>query len=155
MPCDALAPNAGTRADRAISVAAPPSIVFAWMCQLRVAPYSYDLLDNFGHRSPQKRNAGLSHLELGQRFMTLFALSSFVDGEQITLRCKGVAVTYAVREQGAGSRLHVRVLFDGPVLLGRLVALGDLVMMRKQLLTLKALAEQEAARPWLHVAEHQ
>jgi hypothetical protein len=125
------------------------------MCQLRVAPYSYDLLDNFGRRSPRKRNPALLHLEIGQRFMTLFALTSFVDGEQITLRSKGVAVTYAVREQGAGSRLHVRVLFDGPVLLGRLIALGDLVMMRKQLLTLKALAEQEAVRPWHHVAEHQ
>jgi hypothetical protein len=155
MPCDALVPNAGARADRAISVAAPPSIVFAWICQLRVAPYSYDLLDNFGRPSPRKRNPGLLHLEVGQRFMTLFALSSFVDGEQITLRSKGVAVTYAVRQEGAGSRLHVRVLFDGPVFLGRLLALGDLVMMRKQLLTLKALAEQELRGPCHQVAEHQ
>jgi hypothetical protein len=145
MPCDVLATDARTRADRAISVAAPPSIVFAWMCQLRVAPYSYDLLDNFGRRSPRKRDPCLLHLEVGQRFMTLFRLSSFVEGEHITLGSKGVAVTYAVRREGAGSRLHVRVLFDGPVLLGHLVALGDLVMMRKQLLTLKGLAEREAA----------
>jgi hypothetical protein len=144
MPCDALAPNAGTRAERAISIAAPPSIVFAWLCQLRVAPYSYDLLDNFGRRSPSKRNPGLLRLEVGQRFMTLFALSSFVDGEQITLRSKDVAVTYAVWPEGAGSRLQVRVLFEGPVVVGRLLALGDLVMMRKQLLTLKTLAEREA-----------
>jgi hypothetical protein len=146
MPCDALGPRAGVQADRAISIAAPPPIVFSWLCQLRVAPYSYDLLDNLGHRSPRERNPELVRLEVGQRFMTMFALQSFVDGEQITLRSKGgVAVTYAVQPEGAGSRLHVRVLFGGPRLLARVLALGDLMMMRKQLLTLKWLAEREAA----------
>jgi hypothetical protein len=145
LPCDALCPRAGIRADRAISAAAPASIVFAWLCQLRVAPYSYDILDNFGRRSPRERNPELRHLEIGQRFMTIFALQSFVDGEQITLLAKGVAVTYAVRPDGVGSRLHVRVLFEGPRLVARALALGDLVMMRKQLITLKSLAEREAA----------
>ena len=145
LPCDALCSRAGVRADRAISIAAPPPIVFAWLCQLRIAPYSYDILDNFGRRSPRERNPELLHLEIGQRFMTIFALQSFVDGEQITLRSKGAAVTYAVRAEGTGSRLHVRVLFEGPRLLARALALGDLVMMRKQLITLKSLAEREAA----------
>ena len=145
LPCDALAPDAGTRADRAVTIDASPPIVFSWLCQLRVAPYSYDLLDNFGHRSPRKRDPGLTRLKVGQRFMTLFALQSFVDGEHITLRSKSVTVTYAVRPQGSGSRLHVRVLFEGPSFVGRLLALGDVVMMRKQLLTLKSLAEREAA----------
>ena len=147
LPCDAVRPHAGVQADRAISIAAPPAIVFAWLCQLRAAPYSYDLLDNLGRRSPRARNPELVRLEAGQRFMTMFALWSFVDGEQITLRSKGVAVTYAVRPEGAGSRLHARVWFGGPRLLARVVALGDLVMMRKQLRTLKTLAEREATPP--------
>jgi hypothetical protein len=145
LPCDRLRPHSGVQADRAVSIDAPPPIVFSWLCQLRVAPYSYDALDNLGRRSPRERNPELVHLELRQRFMTVFALRSFVDGEQITLRSKGVAVTYAVQPEGTGSRLHVRVLFGGPRLLARVLALGDLVMMRKQLLTLKSLAEQEAA----------
>jgi hypothetical protein len=145
MPCDTLAPTAGTRADRAISIDAPQSTVFCWLCQLRAAPYSYDILDNFGRRSPRQRNPALSHLEVGQRFMTMFTLRSFVDGAQITLRSKGVAVTYAVRPQGPGTRLHVRVLFEGPRFIARALALGDVVMMRKQLLTLKSLAEGEGA----------
>lgn len=145
LPCDALCPRAGLRADRAISIAAPPSIVFSWLCQLRAAPYSYDLLDNLGRQSPRSRNPELVRLEVGQRFMTIFALQSFVDGEQITLRARGVAVTYAIQPQDAGSRLHVRVWFSGPRLPARVLALGDLVMMRKQLLTLKSLAERDAA----------
>lgn len=144
MPCDELAPRAHTCADRAISIDASPSIVFCWLCQLRAAPYSYDILDNAGRRSPRARNPELTHLQVGQRFMTLFTLRSFVDGEQITLRAKGVAVTYAVAPEGAGSRLHVRVRFEGPRVVGRVLAVGDLVMMRKQLLTLKSLAEREA-----------
>jgi hypothetical protein len=144
LPCDALCARAGVQADRAISIAAPPSIVFSWLCQLRVAPYSYDLLDNLGRRSPRARNPELDRLEAGQRFMTMFALQSFVDGEQITLRSRRVAVTYAVRPEGAGARLHVRVWFGGPRPAARVLALGDWVMMRKQLLTLKSLAERDA-----------
>jgi hypothetical protein len=145
LPCDALRPARGVRADRAIGIAATPAIVFAWLCQLRVAPYSYDMVDNLGRRSPRRRDPELVDLRTGQRFMTIFSLQSYVVGEQITLRSKGVAVTYAVHPEGAGSRLHVRVLFGGPRLLARALALGDLVMMRKQLLTLKSLAEREAA----------
>jgi hypothetical protein len=144
LPCDRVGPRAGVQADRAISIAAPPPVVFAWICQLRVAPYSYDVLDNLGRRSPRRRDPGLVRLEVGQRFMTIFALASFVDGEQITLRSKGIAVTYAVRPEGAGARLHARVLFGGNRLLAHALALADLVMMRKQLLTLKSLAEREA-----------
>jgi hypothetical protein len=145
LPCDALCSRVAVRADRAISIAAPPAIVFAWLCQLRAAPYSYDILDNLGRRSPRSRDPELVHLEAGQRFMTMFALRSFVTDEQITLRSEGVAVTYGVQPEGTGSRLHVRVWFRGARLLARLLALGDLVMMRKQLLTLKSLAEREAA----------
>lgn len=145
MPCDALAPGAGTRADRAISIDAPPWTVFGWLCQLRVAPYSYDLLDNFGRHSPRMRDPQLAQLETGQRFMGIFELESFIDGEHITLTTKGVTVTYAAHPEADGTRLHVRVLFGGSRAVGRALALGDVVMMRKQLLTLRALAEQEAS----------
>lgn len=145
LPCDRLAESI-QRADRAISIAAPPSIVFAWLCQLRVSPYSYDLLDNFGRRSPQERNPELVDLEVGQRFMTIFSLVSFRSDEHITLRTNNVAVTYAVRPDGIGTRLHVGVVFGGTRLISRALALGDLVMMRKQLLTLKSLAERDFAR---------
>ena len=53
LPCNELLPDARTRCDRAISVDAPAAVLFRWLCQLRVAPYSYDLLDNLGRRSPR------------------------------------------------------------------------------------------------------
>jgi hypothetical protein len=150
LACDALLPQASVRLHRAISIDAPPEIVFRWLCQLKHAPYSYDLLDNFGRRSPRRLTPGAECLAVGQRFMTIFALVSFVPGEQITLRSHRTVVTYAVVPAGRSTRVLARVLFEAPggrlgrELIGRALALGDLLMMRKQLLTLKALAEREA-----------
>ena len=140
-PCDALLPG-GARADRAISIAAPPAVVFRWLCQLRAAPYSYGLLDNRGRRSPRTLTPGLDALEPGQRFMTLFRLHSFGRDAHVTLRARNTAVTYAVRAEGSGTRLAVRVRSARPRIVNAGLLLGDLVMMRKQLLTLKERAER-------------
>ena len=157
LPCDDLTPGA-VRLDRAISIEAPPWVVFAWLCQLRVAPYSYDLLDNTGRRSPRTRSAELTDLAVGQPFVRIFGrtyvfeLAAFVTNEHITLqprqgsamsRFTKVSNTYSVRPDGDGTRLHVRVLFRGPWLLGQTLALVNLLMMRKQLLVLKELAERD------------
>jgi hypothetical protein len=158
LPCDELMPGS-VHMDRAISIAAPPATVFAWLCQLRVAPYSYDLLDNIGRRSPRMRSAELTDLAVGQPFVRIFGrtfvfeLAAFAHNEHITLqprkgsamsRFGSVSNTYAVRPEGNGTRLHVRVLFDGPWLLGQTLALVNLLMMRKQLRVLKSLAERDA-----------
>jgi hypothetical protein len=141
-PCDALLAAGATQADRAISIAAPPATVFRWLCQLRAAPYSYDLLDNFGRHSPRTLTPGLDELAPGQRFMSIFRLYSFAPGEHVTLRSRTNAVTYAVAPEGAGSRLAVRIRFAGSRLLVAPLLLGDVVMMRKQLRTLKERAER-------------
>jgi hypothetical protein len=153
MACDELLPRAPVRLHRAVSVCAPPSTVFRWLCQLKLAPYSYDLLDNLGRRSPRELVPGVERLEVGQRFMSIFKLASFAHEEHITLRTRRTAVTYAVRPVDGATRLVARVLFDPPgprlgaALAAQALALGDLVMMRKQLLTLKSLAERDAAAP--------
>jgi hypothetical protein len=139
---------------RAIDVAAPAPAVFRWLCQLRVAPYSYDWLDNGGRRSPRSLTPGLERLEVGQRFMTIFALSAFEHDRQITLRLRrggrligDLAVTYLVSGEAQSSRLLVRLVIaypDSPIgWLGRLILPpGDLIMMRKQLRTLARLASR-------------
>lgn len=144
-PCDALAGADARQADRAISIDAPVGVVYRWLCQLRAAPYSYDLLDNFGHRSPRTLTPGLEELAPGQRVMTLFTIASFARDEHLTIHSgRHTAVTYAVRQEGTGTRLAVRIRFALPLWLAQPIVLGDLAMMRRQLLNLKALAEHDA-----------
>jgi hypothetical protein len=145
LPCDEIFPD-GLAADRAVSVDAPPSLVWAWLCQIRLAPYSYDWLDNFGKQSPRVRTPELTDLEVGQRFMRLFTLAAFERDDHVTIRSKRVVTTYAVRPEGNGTRLVARAIFDGPNFIGRPLGLIDMIMMRKQLLNIKALAEKEHAQ---------
>ncbi|HEX3433125.1 MAG TPA: hypothetical protein VHT25_03585 [Solirubrobacteraceae bacterium] len=152
LACDGLLAGTPLRLHRAVSVEAEPRLVFRWLCQLKHAPYSYDLLDNFARRSPRELTPGAERLAVGQRFMSIFTLVSYVPDEQLTLRARRTAVTYAALSEGQRTRLLARVLFAPPGgrLLGSLsggaLAAGDLLMMRKQLLTLKALCERDAAR---------
>jgi hypothetical protein len=152
-PCDRYIEPPFESYFRAVDVAAPIALTFRWLCQLRVAPYSYDWIDNWGRRSPERRDPANEQLSVGQRMMTIFRLLEFERDRQLTVlidrtRAFGdVVVTYAVRPSVAGSRIVVKL----NVRLGRrslmrwILPAGDWVMMRKQLLHLKQLAEHEAA----------
>jgi hypothetical protein len=156
-PCDHLIAGATVAYYRGVTIDARPQTVFRWLCQMRVAPYSYDWIDNFGRRSPQFLTPGVERLAIGQTVMRIFELVDFVPDEHLTLRLKPadfwnlveeLAVGYVVVPTAAGSsRLLVKLLIryrSGA--LGWLMRLGlpwgDLVMMRRQLLNLKALAER-------------
>ncbi len=157
-PCDALGFAHDDVFHRAVAIAAPPELVYRWLCQLRAAPYSYDLLDNFGRRSPSRLTPGLERLARGQRAMVIFRILDFTPDADLTL---GLALrlaapvmgdfagSYRVRAAGATTRLAVRVLVRyprGPY--GRFLRLVipyvDLAMFRKQLLTLKKYSERDA-----------
>lgn len=158
--CDDAAADHPVRLVRAVDVPAPRDVAFGWLCQLRLAPYSYDLLDNGGRRSPRSRTVDPSELTPGTTMMRIFALTSVAPGAHLTMRIVDpralavfgpVTVTYAVHDDGPGRSRYVAVLRIGSRRQGRLVragrallAWGDLVMMRKQLLTLAALAGREA-----------
>jgi hypothetical protein len=156
-PCDEALPDATTVTYRGIDVEAPAQVVYRWLCQMQKGPYSYDLLDNFGRRSPRKLVEGLDQLELGLRFMTLYELVEFEPGHQLTVRTNrakaafGVqSVTYrATPAPGGGCRLVAKrrlVPPRGPF--GPLMKLNlpwiDFVMARKQFKTLKKLSERTA-----------
>ena len=121
---------------RGVDVSAPTDVVYRWLCQLRVAPYSYDWIDNYGRRSPRELTPGLERLEVGQPICRVFTLRSFEPGRSITFTGLGVAISYVVtpgRLVGAIS-VRRRTLLTTPL------ALGDLIMMRRQLLNLARLA---------------
>jgi hypothetical protein len=167
-PCEKFVPDAAIAVFRAIDISAPVPVVFRWLCQLRVAPYSYDLLDNLGRRSPRELTPGADELEAGQRIMTIFHLATFEHDRHLTIVCDGigqrllghVSSTYTVAPTANGSRLVLKLVCNPPG--GRLLAgpyrwvmpWFDLFMMRKQFLNLKRLAEGPAAASEVDAAEH-
>ena len=156
-PCDALLPSPDAVLFRGVTIAAPAERIFRWLCQLRAAPYSYDLLDNGGRRSPRDLTPGLDNLAVGQSVMRIFRLAAYEPNRHLTIRVKSptsasrtfgdVAGTYLILPAGDGTcRLLVKLLVAYPrgltgVLVRRFLPFGDLIMMRRQLLNLKKLAE--------------
>jgi hypothetical protein len=143
---------------RAVSVNAPVGTVFRWVCQLRAAPYSYDWIDNLGRQSPRQLADKTEPLRVGDSVMTIFRVADFADDSSLTIVpwsspsvffCD-LRVTYLCLPVDEGqTRLLVRVQIRYPKhllrpLIRAFLPLGDLVMMRKQLLTLKHLAEQSS-----------
>jgi hypothetical protein len=156
-PCDRLTGDFGSVYFRGVTVHASPPTMFRWLCQLRVAPYSYDWIDNWGHRSPRHLIPGLENLKIGQTMMTIFNLSDFEKDLQITCRIKpgtspsrlfgDVVVSYLiVPRRDCECRLLAKLRVRYPrgalgSLMRAVLPAGDLVMMRRQLLNLKRFAE--------------
>ncbi len=68
-PCDGFVSSPTLQAWRAVHVRAPAEAVWPWVAQVRLAPYSYDWIDNLGRRSPREL-AGLPEPHVGERFTT-------------------------------------------------------------------------------------
>lgn len=135
---------------RAAVSAAPADRLFRWVGQLRVAPYSYDWVDNLGRRSPPHL-LGLDPPEPGERINAIFRVIEVEDGRSITMRFAAdwfgeVVCTYLVEPWDGGSRVLVRFAVrygDGLAasMMSWLLPAGDLVMMRRQVLNLAARAQ--------------
>ena len=157
-PCDRFIPQPEAALFRGVTVNAPAEIVFRWLCQMRNAPYSYDWIDNGGRQSPQALTPGLDNLVVGQEVMRIFTLIDFETHRQLTLRMKpgssatrmfgDIVVSYVIVTKSPNScRLLVKLIGNYPpgtkgLFMRALLPWGDLIMMRRQLLNLKQLAEQ-------------
>jgi len=162
-PCDEFIPQGDAALYRGITIHATPEIIFSWLCQMRVAPYSYDLIDNGGRQSPRRLTPGLDKLVLGQNVMQIFELIAFAPNQHLTIRMKpkttgyrifgDIAVSYLiVRKSTTNCRLLVKLIVRyprgfGARLLRGFLPWGDLIMMRRQLLNFKRLAEQTSSDP--------
>ena len=162
--CQKYVPEPNETFFRGVRVAAPKEMIFRWMCQLRVAPYSYDWVDNAGRQSPRVPTPGAARLTVGQRTLIIFRIAEFTDGESITLRVApiwrwlwgDVTCTYKVLDNGDGTcGLYLALAASsvpgkimGPTGLFYIRKFffpwGELMMVRKQLLTLKMLSERQA-----------
>jgi hypothetical protein len=121
--------------------------VWPWVAQIRLAPYSYDWIDNLGRPSPRQLR-GLDDPAPGERFTTagvahLGRILSVDPGRQLTGTIAGTVISYVlVPHQRGQTRLLMKLVAGGrwwP--LAPVLVVGDLVMARRQLLNLKRFAE--------------
>lgn len=150
-PCDDFVDSPAVRAWRAVSVEAPAPAVWPWVAQIRLAPYSYDWIDNLGHRSPRTL-AGLPEPRVGEAFTAVGGraqgrIVSVEPGVQLTGTILGAFMSYVLAPEPDGTtRLLLKVVMRGPRWAAAALCVGDLVMARRQLLNLKRLAEHHSER---------
>jgi len=146
-PCDDVVPAPTLQAWRGVTVRAPVDRVWPWVTQIRLAPYSYDWIDNLGRRSPRELR-DLPEPRAGEPFTAAFGgrpagrILSVEPGAQLTGMIMGAAMSYVLAPDGdRATRLLLKIAAPGPAAMMPLLCVGDLVMARRQLLTLAELAE--------------
>jgi hypothetical protein len=145
-PCDDIVASPALQVWRGVTIDATPDAVWAWVSQVRLAPYSYDWIDNLGRRSPQEL-LDLPEPAPGQPFTTaggreLGRILAVEPTNHLTARIMGAVLSYVLVPTGTGTRLLLKIVVARYRAFGPLLSLGDLVMARRQLLNFKRLAEQ-------------
>lgn len=150
-PCDDCVVSPVLAAWRGVEVDAPAEAVWPWVAQIRLAPYSYDWIDNLGRRSPRQLQ-GLAEPRAGDRFTTaggheLGRIVSVDCGRQLTGTLMGAFMSYVLVPQDDGTtRLLLKVVLRTRRWAALGLSVGDLIMARRQLLNLKKLAERDYSR---------
>ena len=146
----------------AISIKRPPHEVWPWIAQMgagsRGGWYSYDFLDNRGHRSATQIVPEWQHLENGMLFPALpgatdgFTVAAFEPDRYLTLEVKApdgtrlVTWTFVLEPIGAQStRLIVRARGSAGWFGRLIIPLEHFIMQRKQLLNIGRRAENSSA----------
>jgi len=150
-PCDDVVSAPVLQAWRGVTVHATPDDIWPWVSQIRLAPYSYDWIDNLGRRSPQElRN--LVDPTPGQYFTVAGRRPSgriltVEPKAQLTGQIMGATMSYVLTPSDEVTRLLLKVVVARGLWLAPLVSVGDLIMARRQLLNLKRLAEHSIKEP--------
>ncbi len=145
-PCDDFVHTPTLQAWRGVSVHAAPEALWPWVGQIRIAPYAYDWIDNFGHRSPQQL-MGLPEPVVGDPFSTAATrrfgrILAIEPPKQLTGEIMGGCISYVLVPERQTTRLLMKIVTPMSRWLTPWLSVGDLIMARRQLLNLKNLAEQ-------------
>ncbi|MFG3604404.1 polyketide cyclase [Micromonospora chersina] len=146
-PCDDFVVSPALQAWRGVQIEAPAAGVWPWLAQVRLAPYSYDWIDNLGRRSPRWL-VGLPEPRVGEAFTTaggrkVGRIVSVEPGRQLTSTIMGAFMSYVlVPQEPDTTRLLLKVVMRTTRWAALVLSVGDLVMARRQLLNLKQLAER-------------
>jgi hypothetical protein len=145
-PCDNFVSAPSLQAWRGVRIEAPAEAVWPWVTQVRLAPYSYDWIDNRGRRSPREL-VGLPEPQVGDPFTTAGGRPSgrivAVDPtNHLTATIMGAYLSYVLVPQGHdATRLLLKVVLRVSRWAAPALSVADLVMARRQLLNFKQLAE--------------
>jgi hypothetical protein len=148
-PCDDFVDSPTLQAWRGVRVQAPSYAVWPWVAQVRLAPYSYDWIDNRGRRSPREL-AGLREPRAGDQFTTVGGrevgqILSVDQGKHLTGTIMGAFMSYVlIPEDQQATRLLLKVIMHTSRWKAPVLSVGDLIMARRQLLNLKQLAEHHS-----------
>lgn len=161
MPGDELVPGCQYRCTRAISIAAPPAVVWQWLVQVgfgKAGFYSNDLLDNAGHPSASQILEEFQHPAVGDWVLmfsrvtnvTAFRVAAITPPETLVWEKPDSTWAWRLEEVNGATRLitRLRILYRWDRPAGALVSLilnefGDFPMMRKMLLTIRERAERQ------------
>ena len=147
-PCDDFVTSPVLMAWRGVHVGAPAEAVWRWVAQVRLAPYSYDWIDNRGRRSP-RHLVSLPEPQAGDRFTTaggreLGRIVSVDPGKQLTGTIMGAFMSYVlVPHEDGVTRLLLKVVLRTTRWTALGLCIGDLIMARRQLLNIKQLVERQ------------
>ncbi len=149
-PCDDLVSSPALQAWRGVTVLTSRARLWPWVSQIRLAPYSYDWIDNLGRTSPRHLES-MPEPTVGEHFTTAATrrcgtIVAVTPGVSLTGRILGAVMSYDLVAQDENTtRLLLKVVMSGGGVLRPVISVGDLVMARRQLMNFKRLAEQTAA----------
>ncbi len=148
-PCDDFVRAPTLQAWRGVSVRTTPEALWPWVGQIRIAPYSYDWIDNLGHRSPQQL-MGLPDPVVGEPFTTAATrrfgrILAVETPKELTGEILGACISYVLVPQGPTTRLLMKIVTPMSRWFTPALSVGDLIMARRQLLNIKSLAERHRA----------
>lgn len=147
---------------RHIEIKASASDIFTWLKQLRVAPYSYDFIDNRFRKSPDYIIENLPPLKVNTHFLLAFHIyafeeDSFIAGRfcqpvnpPLNLYMNDLFIEYRIAEQDSKTILWGKIKgFYNSGLSSKgffaIFSVANKIMMTKQLRKIKRLSERLSA----------
>lgn len=163
MPGDELVPRTSFNATRAITIDAPPELVWPWIVQMgyrRAGFYTYALLDNAGYESARTVLEEYQHPRVGDWMpmagvvseATAFRFAAFEPDEWLLWAKPDSTWSWLLTALPGGrtrlvTRLRQRYPWESPataVFTLLLLEFGDFPMMRRMLIGIKTRAERLA-----------
>jgi hypothetical protein len=144
---------------RSVEIHAHTPDIFVWLKQLRIAPYSYDFIDNRCRKSPGHVIKNLPPLKVNMHFLLAFHIFEFEENsfivcrfcepinQPVNLYLKGLFFEYRVVEQGTKAKLWCKIkgYFNTDISSKGfffVFSAVNKIMMARQLKNIKNLSEQ-------------